>query len=120
MVANALELAWAAGVFEATGTATWSTGPMLNLKQSSDSGRPPEMVLRFDNATQHIGIVRGPYREHSPSKARNRPFSMWYARADAADRVIELLRPWLSMEKLAQWDRVIARRRYPFTKQPDG
>jgi hypothetical protein len=105
---DGFELAWAAGVFDATGSATWSTGPMLNLKQSTETGSPSEMVLRFHDATQRIGRLGGPYREHSPNKVANRPFAMWYARADAAQRVMELLGPWLSAEKRAQWDRVRA------------
>jgi hypothetical protein len=59
---------WAAGVYEATGTATESSGPMLNLKQVSRDGAVPEIIARFHEAIGGLGKIGGPYRDQAESK----------------------------------------------------
>lgn len=98
-------LAWAAGVFEASGSATRSGGAaMLNLKQKPPVGGGG-MVERFHAAIDGRGRVGGPY---PPSGVLSKShLAMWYARGEEASEIMALLWPWLGPEKRAQWERVI-------------
>jgi hypothetical protein len=96
------ELAWAAGVFEATGTATRSSGsPMLNLKQrQDDDGSTPELLTRFHAAVGGLGRIGGPYASGGLGRAS---LMMWYCSGDQARKVVEVLWPWLGERRRAQW-----------------
>lgn len=102
-------LAWAAGVFEASGSATMSDGrPMLNLKQRQpEKGPSPDgLVQRFHAAIGGLGRIGGPY---APGGLGKSPLEMWYARTEEAAEVMELLWPWLGAEKRAQWNAAAGR-----------
>jgi hypothetical protein len=100
------EIVWAAGVFEATGTATVSgRDAMLNLKQRAlvDEAGPPELVARFFAAIGGLGRLGGPYHANGATHPRRHPFVMWWARNADAAVVMERLWPWLGEGKREQW-----------------
>ena len=98
------ELAWAAGLFEGRGRisvhrirhhpkrkAPWEGRYALAELKGGDQ----ELVLRFAR-TVGLGVVAGPYRSGRD------PFWRWRAHGSDAIAVIELLRPWLGQEVLAE------------------
>lgn len=98
------ELAWAAGLFEGRGRisvhrirhhpkrkAPWEGRYALAELKGGDQ----ELVLRFVH-TVGLGVVAGPFQSASA------PFWRWRAHGSDALAVIELLRPWLGQEVLAQ------------------
>jgi hypothetical protein len=98
------ELAWAAGVFEATGTASQDRGvTQLNIKQRLVDGHPADMLVRFHAAMAGRGKIGGPYRDNPVTHPRRRPFAMWYCTGREAGEVMQLLWPWLSPDKRDQW-----------------
>jgi hypothetical protein len=97
--------AWAAGLYDGEGcsallhhrTHAGHMTPELSVTQSSGAG-PPEVLRRFA-AIVHAGAVSGPYAQRSSTKDVYR----WKASARAdAERVIELLWPFLGTIKRAQ------------------
>ncbi len=106
---DSCELAWAAGVFEATGTATPNgRQPMLNVKQGQIvPGETAQMLTRFCRAVGGVGKLRG--RAYHDCRTNRTPFHMWYAYGDDARQVIELLWPWLGDTKRNQWADCLSR-----------
>lgn len=97
------EVAWAAGFFDAEGTASSSKrlGRPSRERQMAvyQAGRDqiPEALLRFQRAVGGRGNITGPYRER---------LFHWTTRKHATfDEVMTLLWPWLSDWKRAQLQR---------------
>jgi hypothetical protein len=97
------EIAWAAGFFDAEGTASSSQRLHRPSRERQmavyQAGRDdvPEALLRFQRAVGGRGNITGPYR--------NRLFH-WSTRKNSAfDEVMTMLWPWLSEWKRAQLQR---------------
>lgn len=102
------ELAWAAGVFDGEGSTTtsgpWDT-PHVNVPQSGDRDRPPEMLVRFLSIVGR-GAVRGPtVQKHW------KPMWRYIATGGNAIRVLEQLWPDLGEVKRQQAEAALARHR---------
>lgn len=99
------ELLWAAGFFDGEGCS------YLNEKYAvlSIGQADPEVLERFQKAVGK-GVIIGPYPHGG-----NKP--MWQYRASGLDSLegMELIYPFLSSIKRAQWDAVISN---PERKQP--
>lgn len=97
------EVAWAAGFFDAEGTASSSKrlGRPSRERQMAvyQGGRHeiPEALLRFQRAVGGRGNITGPYRE--------RLFHWSTKKHSAFDEVMTMLWPWLSEYKRAQLKR---------------
>lgn len=97
------EVAWAAGFFDAEGTASSSKRldrPSRERQMAVYQGgryEIPEALLRFQRAVGGRGNITGPYRE--------RLFHWSTKKHSAFDEVMSLLWPWLSECKRAQLQR---------------
>jgi hypothetical protein len=93
-----VETAWAAGLFEGEGAATFCGGrARLALKMTSEAS-----VRRF-HAAIGAGKVYGPYGPYQPNRT---PFFMWVVEGDEARDVALCLRPMLSgtpRERVDAW-----------------
>lgn len=102
-----IELAWAAGFWDGEGFTGWTfhgTKLVMTCGQSSSTGIP-EVLTRFHAAINMAGNIYGPYKRRHPQ----RDVYQWRT----ADRtivptVLDLLRPYLGVEKLTQADTAIA------------
>jgi len=107
------EVAWAAGFFDAEGTASSSQRldrPSRERQMAVYQGghdEIPEALLRFQRAVGGRGNITGPYRE--------RLFHWTTKKHTAFDEVMTMLWPWLSESKRAQLQRATegAGRRMP-------
>ena len=101
---SAVEISWAAGLFDGEGTATICGGRRRLAVKMADE----ESVRRFHSAIG-VGKVYGPY-EHRTATLRDgcprRPSFMWLATVEDADAAARLLLPWIGSEKAAAIDRV--------------
>jgi len=99
-----VEIAWAAGLFDGEGTATFCSGRRRLAVKMADE----ESVRRFHSAVG-VGKVYGPY-EHRAATLRDgsprRPSFVWIAERDSADAAARLLLPWIGSEKAAAIDRI--------------
>lgn len=104
------ERAWAAGFFDGEG---WAAAPQrprrrtrqpyAQINQSSTTG-VAEVLVRFREAVGGIGGIRGPV-----IKQGRVPLYRWTASSrGGVGRVYELLRPWLSGPKLAEFHDALA------------
>jgi hypothetical protein len=100
---NTDELAWAAGFFDAEGTASSSQRQHRPSRERQmavyQGGRDesPEALLRFQRAVGGRGNISGPYRER---------LFHWTTKKHAAfDEVMTMLWPWLSESKRVQLQR---------------
>lgn len=101
------EIAWAAGIFEATGSIAKKSYPKIHIKQSITDNKIPPMIIRFYKAVT-LGQIRGPYGPYSGDMSK-KSFVMWYAGSvSEAQRVIDLLSPYLSESKIRQWNESIS------------
>src|SRR5713226_1805901 len=103
-VSSAVDLAWAAGLFDAEGSVytwrqaarraqTWRTQREMAVSQAGDGG-VPEVLLRFREVVDR-GNLRGPVRGY---------LYYWYsARQDEIDEISALVWPWLADEKRKQF-----------------
>lgn len=97
------EVAWAAGFFDAEGTASSSQRLQRPSRERQmavyQGGRDeiPEALLRFQRAVGGRGNITGPYRE--------RLFHWTTRKHTAFDEVMTMLWPWLSECKRAQLQR---------------
>jgi hypothetical protein len=100
---NDHEIAWAAGFFDAEGTASSSQRlhrPSRDRQMAVYQGgrdEVPEALLRFQRAVGGRGNITGPYR--------NRLFHWTTRKNTAFDEVMTMLWPWLSDGKRAQLQR---------------
>lgn len=104
------ELAWAAGLFGGDGTTSagldTSTGPeyrrlKVGLPQAAVNGGVPPVLLRFQEAVGGAGSVGGPYVLKNPwSRLPQYVWSLSGSRG--AERVLELIWPWLDEAKRQQ------------------
>ena len=97
------EIAWAAGFFDAEGTASSSQRLHRPSRERQmavyQGGRDaiPDALLRFQRAVGGRGNITGPYR--------NRLFHWTTRKHTAFDEVMTMLWPWLSDSKRAQLQR---------------
>lgn len=108
-----LELAWAAGLFDASGTAT-TCGSRARLAVKKADG---QVVRRFAAAVG-IGKVYGPYGNESMTRRDGSPriaSFIWIAEEEDAHAVARLLLPYLCDEKAAAIRRVCRQLAVPAT-----
>lgn len=86
------ELAWAAGIYEASGSVSRQEGrqPRLSVK-----GTEEWVVRRFHEAVG-LGTVYGPYNHQYKDGYRRRPYFVWIGDAEVAHAVGAMLEPYLS------------------------
>jgi len=92
LVQELKELAWAAGLFEANGSATRQKRRPVRLQLKMTAR---ESVLRFRDAVD-LGTVYGPYEHIYKDGHARRPYYLWLADGDQAEEVAAALQPHLS------------------------
>lgn len=102
--------AWAAGFFDGEGWAAavgskrrHTRQPHAQINQSSTTG-VPEVLVRFRDAVEGLGAIRGP----QIMKGREPLYRWTVSSRGQVRRVYELLKPWLSGPKAAQFRRALA------------
>jgi hypothetical protein len=99
-VANAEEVAWAAGLFEGEGCITFMPRGEHADVQLALVMTDEDVVLRFEEVVDR-GRVYGPYNPLSHG-LRRKSYWRWMATGDAAHDVLDLLAPWLSPRRVSQ------------------
>lgn len=105
------ELAWAAGLFDAEGSASTYLPPQrltrrrqMQVSQGGVRGTPPAVLVRFMDALGGVGNITGPYRDYL--------FYWKTTRNDVIDEISASIWPFLSEPKriqLAKAAREVAR-----------
>jgi|SRR5690348_7717383 len=99
------DLAWAAGLFDGEGYVGISGRKNFTVRTSL-AMTDAESVWRFFSIIGHLGMVSDWSYPSTLKKdgTRCKPCRRWYASGANAMRVMELLSPWLSSAKLAEFE----------------
>lgn len=103
---NREELAWAAGFFDGEGS-TWLTRCHTpNLGITISQTRSPELLHRFNVATNNLGTVRGPFK---PRKRNHTEFWKYDVYGlEKVQAIIVMLSSFLGKRKVDQYANVLA------------
>jgi hypothetical protein len=91
------ELAWAAGLFEGSGTIVPNgTLPVLRI------GLTDRGVLERFHKIVGVGKIYGPYTKGYRDGYKRKPTWVWLCQGQRARDLFDALAPWLSARRLAQ------------------
>jgi hypothetical protein len=96
-MADAEEIAWAAGLFEGEGSITMC-GRYVHLQLKSTD---EDVVVRFHEVVG-CGSVYGPYSYNQPDGYKRKPAWVWVCREADAMIVFRKFAPWLGKRRLAR------------------
>jgi hypothetical protein len=106
-----IELAWAAGFWDGEGCCHVSSRKgcrTMAISLSTSQAFSPEYLIRFQEAVEGLGKVRGPYTNKTSNP---NPYWTWTCnRLDDIHRVMEILTPYLSTPKREQYEKAAEKR----------